>query len=335
MEVMIASLNTDFDFSGARTSPYLSAPSSPKRFGEYYLSAPTSPSRLSDFYRDFDYFSSSSIPFGWEEKPGTPRGASKSKVGDDDDGDDNDFAFFVSQESEKSSLSAEELFDGGKIKPLKPPPRLEAEGFASPKSPLLSPRQPRSPIAQGKKIIRDAFSPRKEKETDQRRGRDRNPAAVLSSSNSGRRATRSQSPYRVSRYMLEEERDAQQQSRKEESSSNSRPGALSNPSSSKSSRKWSLRDILLFRSASEGANKDPTRKYSVLYRKPEDSKNSSFKSIDSQSPGHGLRRKGRISAHELHYTMKKAESQDLKKKTFLPYKQGILGRLAGLGSLTR
>ncbi|KAJ6685925.1 hypothetical protein OIU79_015853 [Salix purpurea] len=35
-----------------------------------------------------------------------------------------------------------------------------------------------------------------------------------------------------------------------------------------------------------------------------------------------------VSAHELHYTANKAVSENLKKKTFLPYKQGFFGRLA-------
>jgi hypothetical protein len=38
---------------------------------------------------------------------------------------------------------------------------------------------------------------------------------------------------------------------------------------------------------------------------------------------------------ELHYARKKAESEDLKKRTLLPYKQGNLGSLVGLGSNTR
>ncbi|KAI4316741.1 hypothetical protein L6164_024690 [Bauhinia variegata] len=140
--------------------------------------------------------------------------------------------------------------------------------------------------------------------------------------------------------MWEEEQNAQpKRTKEEESSSDSRPVVLSNAISSKSSRKWSFRDFLLFRSASEGrgASKDTLGKYSLTYRKLEDGKNSSFRSIDSHSSASGLgsRRRGPISAHELHYTKKKAESQDLKKKTFLPYKQGILGRLAGLGSFTK
>lgn len=274
---------SNFDFNSARISPYLSAPSSPKRFGEYhYLSAPTSPSR---FFSEFD------SSYDWEPKIEGGEG----------------FAFSVNGESENPSRSAEELFDGGKIKPLL---------SESAKSPLLSGPQPKksSAIAQGKKAIREAFGAKKKKEEDliseERRGRDRS----VGSSNSGRRVTRSLSPYRISDYTWEEEQN-QTQSNKEDS---------------KGSRKWSLRDFLLFRSASEGrgSSKDPLRKFPSLYRKPAEFKSS----IPGPGPGPRPRRKEPLSAHELHYARKKAESQDLKKRTFLPYKQGILGRLAGFGS---
>lgn len=34
-----------------------------------------------------------------------------------------------------------------------------------------------------------------------------------------------------------------------------------------------------------------------------------------------------VSAHELHYKLNRAVSQEMRKKTFLPYKQGLLGCL--------
>lgn len=274
MEVLSShspSSNDPFDFNRARISPYLSAPSSPKRFGQfYYLSAPSSPSK------DFDLAAH----------------------------DDDAFAFFVTGES-KSPRSAAELFDGGKIKPLS-----EDDSSESAKSPLLPAK--RSSIAQGKKAIREAFSTRKKKEEgdlseeeQETRGRDR----TASSS----RVTRSLSPCnRISHYTWDEERN-QSQSNKADSLS-------------KTSRRWRLTDFLLFRSASEGrgSSKDPLRKFPTFYKKPEDPKAS--------NPGPKTRRKEPLSAHELHYARKKAETEDLKKRTFLPYKQGILGRLAGFGS---
>lgn len=309
-----------FDFNyGARN--YLSAPSSPKRFGEFYLSAPTSPTRISELYSEFEYFSiSSSNPFDLEHKPKAEDG----------------FAFSVSGEPEESSRSAEELFDGGMIKPLKEEDNNEL--LESARSPLLSPKRPkRSPLSQGKKVIREAFSPRKRIESDDdnpfeaRRGRDRTPAAAsISSSESGRRATRSLSPYRISHHIWEEQQQQPESNNKEDITK----ASLSSTSSSKSSRKWRfMRDFLLFRSASEGrgSSKDPFIKHPILFKKPEEGKASSFRSSENPKS----RRKEPISAHELHYARKKAETEDLKKRTFLPYKQGILGRLAGFGSLTR
>lgn len=364
MEVVIPVRSTmDFDFSSARSTPYSTAPSTPKRFGELCFSAPTSPTRASEFYRDFhdelamiDERNSktrsgfvSAIPFDWEETPGTPK-SPRSKAKKEDE-----FAFDFSEELEKASLSAEELFDGGKIKPLKPPPGQKLNDEYARRKSHLAPKSPKSPISQGKKIIQNALSPRQKKhidpfsaaalqntskKTEQERGRER----LQTSSNSSRRSTRSLSPYRVSQYPWEEEQ--QQQQNTGQLATNSKALTTSSSalnSSSSKSRKWSLKDFLLFRSASEGraSDRDPLKKYSTLFRKHEDVKNSSFRSTDSFNSGSNSKRRGPVSAHELHYTMNRAASEDLKKKTYLPYKQGILGRFSfqpissGFGTLTR
>ncbi|XP_058722243.1 uncharacterized protein LOC131594168 [Vicia villosa] len=307
MEVMIHSSNMEtFNFSnGTMSSPYLSPPSSPKRFGEFYLSAPSSPSRLSELYSQIDYLSIID-----QTSSSTNKNNNNNVVVDDDVDDDHEgggFAFFVNQDESKNSLmtrSAEELFHGGKIKPF------EETKVA------VEPRKQQNNVGVG-------FD-------DERRGRDRERTKGTDSSlnnNSGRRVTRSHSPYRKSNYALDlEEQNIQQKQQprmtKEESKS----------SSSKGSRRWKLSDLLLFRSASEGrgSSKDPLKKHFVGYKKSNNSieevKGSSFRSSESFS-----RKKGQVSAHEMHYAMKKAESQDMKKRTFLPYRQGILGRLSGFG----
>ncbi|CAA2992586.1 Hypothetical predicted protein [Olea europaea subsp. europaea] len=294
MEVIIPVNKMEFDFN----SPHVSAPSTPKRFGEFYCSAPTSPTHLAQFYREFDDFSNrasgvpSTVPFGSPKNEG-------------------DFAFDIGEESsEKASLSAEELFGGGVIKHLKPPSRLQAPTGAR---------------------IKDDYSPRRKKEADpfaitsqsataeQRGGRERAPAAGLSSSS--RKATRSLSPAR----------DSNQSSRDQEEKKQQNTKILCSSSSSKCHRKWRLKDFFLFRSASEGrvADKDPLRKYTAGFRKSyEDAKNPNFRRMDSQDSGSNSSRRRKVSAHELHYTTNRAVSEDLKKKTFLPYKQGILGRLS-------
>ncbi|KAI3807247.1 hypothetical protein L1987_23172 [Smallanthus sonchifolius] len=87
------------------------------------------------------------------------------------------------------------------------------------------------------------------------------------------------------------------------------------------SRKWSFMDLFLFRSASDGRamDADPLKKYSANFRKHDQ---------DVRNSGSMSKRRGRLSAHELHYNVNRAVSNDMKKKTYLPYKHGILGRFS-------
>ncbi|OMO63174.1 hypothetical protein COLO4_32685 [Corchorus olitorius] len=259
MEVVVPVPPTDFNFDSACSSPYMTAPSSPQRFGNFFFSAPTSPTRVSSFYH---------------------------------------FEFNFSGQLDRTSLSAEELFDGGKIKPLKPPP-----GYEQFSSTVSSPRSPR--------VSDIMFEPEEES----------------SASQSGKNVVSTTDNNSPKSYVS---------------------SILSAISFSKGNRKWKLKDFLLFRSASEGraTGKDQLRKYALLSKKePEDVKNSSFRSTESVGSVSSSRRRGPVSAHELHYTANRAVSEEMRRKTFLPYKQGLLGCLGfnpqmheisrGIGSLTR
>nr|GMD00094.1 herbivore elicitor-regulated 1 [Ipomoea batatas] len=239
--------------------------------------------------------------------------------------------FFILGQLEKSAFSAaDELFDGGKIKPLKPPPRFQYEG--------KPPDSPKSP----KQRIKEAFSPRHRRKdfdpfsaaieqsrkddkddtdsSNQRRGRD--PTAARS--NSRHKGTRSLSPFRISDLLLDRDENTCSSS----SSSSSSSAAVSS-FISMWYRKWKLKDLLLFRSASEGraSSKEMMNKYAMLKKSHhhDDVKNASFRS--TESAGSTSRRRGPVSAHELHYTVNRAASEEMKRKTFLPYKQGLLGCL--------
>lgn len=284
----------NFNFDSPCSSPYVTAPSSPQRFGSsYFFSAPASPARVS---------ASSDTTFGQYSGGGESPPAKE---------ENTDFAFDFSGQLERISLSADELFDGGIIKPLKPPPQAQVRDTNSPHS--------------NKEKLSEAFQQKlgghtKEHTDDQcKRGRTSH-----SPNSSGRhKSTRSLSPLRVSDLLFEKENNPQNS--KQFSSSSSPVSWYS---------KWNLKD-LLFRSKSEGSastNKDPLKKYGLLKRREsEEVKNSSFRSVGSSSSvGSSLRRKrinGSVSAHEMHYTVNRAVSEEMKKKTFLPYKQGLLGCL--------
>ncbi|MBA0877524.1 hypothetical protein Goshw_022700 [Gossypium schwendimanii] len=320
MEVVVP-VPLDFNFDSACSSPYMTAPSTPQRFGNgssFFFSAPTSPTRAS---------SSVAVPFEWEEKPGFP------KMNDFNGGiekEDNthggggegceDFEFDFSGQLERTSLSAEELFDGGKIRPLKPPPGFSELSSYSPKSPRSFRKKDIDPFetAIEKSRRRSAVEP---KITTQR-GRE---TTSSSSSSYVHKKSRSLSPFRVSDHTMFEQDQTTASSTNPKSYMSS---ILSAISFSKGNRKWKLKDLLLFRSASEGraTSKDSFKKYAVLSKKEaEDVKSWSFRS--TESVGSSSKRRGPVSAHELHYTANRAVSEEMRRKTFLPYKQGLLGCL--------
>lgn len=312
------------------------------RFGDFrYFSAPTSPTGAAAIYHDFNSHSLNN-----DDHELAPKSLRTATAADDDDtsstmDEEADFAFDFSGQLDRSYLAAaEELFEEGKIRPLKLPPRLQAEELPH----LRSASSPKSP----KGMFRDAFSPRAKAKKDfgpleaatdkarrgsvRERGRDRKPSSSddNAAGRAARRSARSLSPFRISDIVwceTEPDHHAKPAPSKPDSSA---PGLPSSPS-----KKWRLKDFLLFRSASEGravtTGKDPLRKYSgVAKTKAEDVRNASFRSAHSSSgSGSGSRSGGRsgpaMSAHELHYKTNRAVSDELKRKTYLPYRQGLLG----------
>ncbi|XP_076910140.1 uncharacterized protein LOC143567652 [Bidens hawaiensis] len=134
-------------------------------------------------------------------------------------------------------------------------------------------------------------------------------------------------------------------------------GASSRSSSlGRSSKRWIFLKELLYRSKSEGRNSTNSNRnlkfWSTLSFNP-NSSNKNQKSVDSLTSkatgtaeegstaavkstskkavnGLGLNRKqvGRsASAHEVHYSRNRAQAEEMRKKTYLPYRQGLLGCL--------
>ncbi|RWW60709.1 hypothetical protein BHE74_00032301 [Ensete ventricosum] len=348
----------DFHFDSACTSPYVSAPSSPKLLGDpfdffrHYTSAPTSPTRASAIYARFDAVSyNDSLPpaaaasdkrFDLEEKPGTtkPRGSSVK----DEEEDVSDFVFEFSGHLDKDGLpvltTADELFEEGRIRPLKPLRRVTHQAMEDASSVASSPRSPKqralwSPRHRGSGGRGEEFEPFSaatvEVTRDVRSEKKPNPPSF--SSSRGRKGWRSLSPFRGGGPFKTADNNSPPPPTVSTAGPKTRGGSRSN--------KWRLKDLLLFRSASEGRatgtrSKDPLRKYNLLSPSSssssnkkattEDLKNSSFRSTDSS--GSVRRRSCHLtSSHEMHYAANRAASEELKKKTALPYRQNLFGCL--------
>nr|GMC87603.1 herbivore elicitor-regulated 1 [Ipomoea batatas] len=271
METVMPSPPVDFNFDSACTTPYISAPSSPPHFGAGFASAPGSPTR---------FLGGGAVPFSWEEKPGVPKPRRDfDGINGEYEDDDRDFVFEFSGPLEKAYLSAaDELFDSGKIKPLKPP-SLRPEHGEKPRS---SPKFP-------DKTVKEVRRSQKPENDADKRGRGRE---IRSNNNPRHKATRSLSPFRASDLVFDRKQTGPE-------NTNNNSAVSSSFISTMLSGRWKLKDLLLFRSASE----------------------------DSEGSGSISRRRGPVSAHELHYTMNRTISEELRRKTFLPYKQGLLGCL--------
>ncbi|XP_024960596.1 uncharacterized protein LOC112501158 [Cynara cardunculus var. scolymus] len=311
-QLLMPSPPMDFDFDSTTTSPYATAPSSPRMFsGNFFYSAPTSPTRSSFFHHlspISPHDAQSTVP---------SQNLHRNKDEDEENDIDMDFAFDFSGQLERPSISdADELFHGGKIKPLDPPPppRLRSSNDP-PRSPTLSPRN------SNKKYV-DHFSetlhqtPIDQTQNPSPRGRER----TTTTTTTKHKASRSLSPFRVSDILPDDGNN------QKVSTNQSFPFGFT------WYNKWNLKNLLLFRSTSEGSattSNDPLKKYAMITKGEQDVKNSSFRSNDGDGSvgGSSRRMKRKVSAHEIHYTANRAVAEEMRRKTFLPYKSGLLGCL--------
>ncbi|XP_045788962.1 uncharacterized protein LOC123884016 [Trifolium pratense] len=233
--------------------------------------------------------------------------------------EDEDFEFTHLQ---RSSLSADELFHAGKILPL---------NLISPSHPHHETEQKLVQKLQQQQEQEDEENLSQHQQQNKLSGKERSSSFSFPSCRKNTKYSK----------LIEEVEIFSQEKDKSSSKNNnlkqSETATVSSFSSFLSTisiskgyyRKWRIKDFLLFRSASEGraSDKDPLRKYRVLSKTTayEDVTGSSFRSVENS--GSVSKRRKPVSAHELHYTLNRAASEELKRKTMLPYKQGLLGCL--------
>ncbi|PIN21862.1 hypothetical protein CDL12_05431 [Handroanthus impetiginosus] len=310
------------DLDSCCSTPYVSAPSSPGRgapLSGFYYSAPASPTHFMLSTTNLNPYPSASVAaaasdancsFEFDFSPTLPStGAS----------------------TPESMTSADELFLNGQIRPMKLSTHLQ-------RPQLLAPLIESDDVAEEEQI----FS----------RGRD-----LKFRAGSLRRRTRSMSPLRASDTTSFQWEDDKEGKRKHEElahknandfeedkgSNETTPCASRSSSAGRSSRRWVFLKEFLYRSKSEGRNEGHKFWSSLSFSPVKDKKmppssNSKVKEHSSgvdlegkkrtgNKNGVGKRRGPSPSPHELHYTANRAQAEDMRRKTFLPYRQGLLGCL--------
>ncbi|KAJ4753264.1 hypothetical protein LUZ62_087669 [Rhynchospora pubera] len=350
-----------------RSNPFMDdlSPTSPRRsinpfdFFCHYTSAPSSPNRAATIYAELkseedsflaraSFSTSSKVPFDWEEKPGTPKSPLANSEKSITSSPEFEFNAPVEENAPKTDLTtADELFEEGKIRPLKPPPRLQLLGMDESRTSMSANSSPRSakswallsPRVRAKSDF-DPFAVALAVATTDR-GREEK---VRSSH--ARKVSRSLSPSPLGRGNLLEE--------KINSFKSSTPAPLtetssidtvtSKSSSNRSRKKWRLSDLLLFRNASEGRrvagnrSKDPIFKYSpsgIFNGSPvspspaaekkvgggDETKKHSSLGLKGMKGGKLFMKKPTTTVNEKQQNL--AMQDDQKKKNYVPIRQGV------------
>ncbi|XP_052189946.1 uncharacterized protein LOC127799755 [Diospyros lotus] len=313
------------DVDSTCSTPYVSAPSSPSRGGlgggGFFYSAPASPmhfllcsSRTSPNFAPPVSEASMSASFEFDFSARFGIGTTGSALAG-------------------SMSSADELFLNGQIRPMKLSTHLQRPQLLAPLPDL-------------DEVEADSEATLDKAERNEPRGRE-----VKWRDRSLRRRTRSMSPLRTSSFQWHEgaEERAQTESKrnKEElASTETTPSSSRSSSVSRSSRKWELLKDFLYRSKSEGRNnghkfwssisfspvskerKTATESTATETKKVKQSQPSVKEPTSSKTKK--VKRRRAVpppSPHELHYTANRAQAEEMRKKTFLPYRQGLLGCL--------
>lgn len=317
------------DIDSGASTPYVSAPSSPGRGpphsygGGFFYSAPTSPTHHA--YSKTD--SVSSIPL-------------------EGSGGSFEFEFTVRQETSGaapsgSMSSADELFLNGQIRPMKLSSHLQRPQDLAPLIDVLENNGENG----GDEEVKFGRDRHRSKKPLRRRARSMSPLRT----NSAFQWLEDFQDGRESTEIKEElELEAEEKQRAEEDNEIPSSGASSRSSSvGRSSKRWVFLKELLYRSKSEGRNRNH-KLWSALSFTPssssgkKDKKSSKTEDGNSNSTaeapppktttkkavnGVGVNRKRSMgrSAHEVHYTINRAQAEEMRKKTYLPYRQGLLG----------
>ncbi|KAJ8493230.1 hypothetical protein OPV22_014951 [Ensete ventricosum] len=323
------------EFESACSTPFASAPSSPGRGGSvgggfFFFSAPSSPM----------HYVLSSSPFSAPDSPSEPASADFSF--------EFEFEFSARFPSHSIAASADELFLNGQIRPMKLSSHLQRPQALAPLPDIADEEED----ARGNREAADIGV----------RGRD-----LKLRSRSVHRRSRSLSPLRNLPFRwrlqgadreekgkdLDKTPDPEQIEAEEappppvsaSSRSSSSSSTSSSSSSGRSSKRWIFLKDLLHRSKSEGSGHGKDRFWpGISFSTSKDRTKPTPISDPEKNPpptpplkpqappprpanGLGRRKRAAPSPHERHYTANRAQAEEMRRRTFLPYRQGLLGCL--------
>ncbi|KAH0783078.1 hypothetical protein KY290_002676 [Solanum tuberosum] len=324
------------DIDSSCSTPYVSAPSSPGR-GQphcgFYYSAPASPMHF--------VLSTTSVKNAVSTSISSPS-------------EDFDFSARLTTEggggADGSMSSADELFLNGQIRPMKLSTHLKRPQVLAPLLDLDENEDEEEKSCRGRDLKLRSRSLR-------RRTRSMSPLRTTSYEWQEDYEEEELEVVINEKKKEKNENEEIKQDDEEETSNETTPcpsGSSSRSSSvGRSSKRWVFLKEFLYRSKSEGRNnghkfwsgisfspvKDKKLDKIATNKTPTDSANTSETKKDKQNGntkekkkkpvnGSGIgKRRVPPSPHELHYTTNRAQSEEMRKKTFLPYRQGLLGCL--------
>ncbi|KAL6557950.1 hypothetical protein OROMI_018300 [Orobanche minor] len=318
------------DIHSCCSTPYVSAPSSPDRttpLAGFYYSAPASPTHFVISTTNLNSYSSASIA-----------------ASDANSSFEFDFsATFPSTgaSSLEAMISADELFCNGQIRPMKLSTHLLRPQFPAPliESDDIGAEENYQTFSRGRELKFRAGSLR-------RKTRSMSPSRTMETKSVQRQNVELLGRTNTINLNLEEE---------DQGSKETTPCASRSPSAGRNSRRWMFLKEFLYRSKSEGRNDGHSSKFwgSSYFSPVKDNKKTSPLSSkcmvkEQSSSCGGVNKKGKKKAenntrnknglcrrrlvappsvHELHYTANRAQAEEMRKITFLPYRQGLLACL--------
>ncbi|XP_010468935.1 PREDICTED: uncharacterized protein LOC104749061 [Camelina sativa] len=342
----------DFGSGSACSTPFVSAPSSPGRGPPpgYFFSAPSSP---------MHFFLCSASSSSSSENP---KKLNSSSCGDFE----FDFSSRLSSSSGPSMTSAEELFSNGQIKPMKLSSHLQRPQILSPLLDLENEeddedddedaKTPDGEMKRGRDLkLRSRSVHRKARSLSPLRNAAYHQWSQEDEEEEEGVAGEREVKECIIRKLQEDENVPSAETTPSCSASSSRSSSYG-----RNSKKWIFLKDLLHRSKSEGRGNAKEKFWSNISFSPSNFKDKKLKSpqpaaeekpiqetvVDESKkqkqkqppakktptvgkPTNGIakRRGSQPSAHELHYTTNRAQAEEMKKRTYLPYRHGLFGCL--------